>query len=280
MTKLRRDYKSRMFTMIFSDKKELLELYNAVAKRNYNDPELLTINTLENAIYMSMKNDLSFLIDCRVPLFEHQSTYNPNMPVRFLFYISDMYSTLTDGQNLYGTRLIQIPAPRFIVFYNGQEQRPEHEVLTLSKAYLTQEEDVSLELIVEVFNINVGYNEELKKASKTLSDYATYVQRIRDYRNKGFSIEGSVERAIEECIKDGILKEFLMKNKAEAMAVSIYEYNEEEHMRMEREQHLAEGEIRGAVKTYRKLKFSEEEIVEQIMEDFNLEKETAREYCK
>ena len=241
MTKLRRDYKSRMFTMIFSDKKELLELYNAVAKRNYNDPELLTINTLENAIYMSMKNDLSFLIDCRVPLFEHQSTYNPNMPVRFLFYISDMYSTLTDGQNLYGTRLIQIPAPRFIVFYNGQEQRPEHEVLTLSKAYLTQEEDVSLELIVEVFNINVGYNEELKKASKTLSDYAIYVQRIRDYRGKGFSIEESVEQAIEECIKDDILREFLMKNKAEAMAVSIYEYNEEEHMRMEREQHYEEG---------------------------------------
>ena len=269
-----------MFTMIFSDKKELLELYNAVAKRNYNDPELLTINTLENAIYMSMKNDLSFLIDCRVPLFEHQSTYNPNMPVRFLFYISDMYSTLTDGQNLYGTRLIQIPAPRFIVFYNGQEQRPEHEVLKLSKAYLTQEDEVSLELIVEVFNIN----EELKKASKTLSDYVTYVQRIRDYRGKGFPIEESVEQAIEECIKDDILREFLMKNKAEAMAVSIYEYNEEEHMRMEREQHygdgIKEGEIRGAVKTYRKLKFSEVEIIEQIMEDFNLEKETAREYCK
>ena len=260
MTKLRRDYKSRMFTMIFSDKKELLELYNAVAKRNYNDPELLTINTLENAIYMSMKNDLSFLIDCRVPLFEHQSTYNPNMPVRFLFYISDMYSTLTDGQNLYGTRLIQIPAPRFIVFYNGQEQRPEHEVLTLSKAYLTQEEDVSLELIVEVFNINVGYNEELKKASKTLSDYAIYVQRIRDYRGKGFSIEESVERAIEECIKDGILKEFLRKNKAEAMAVSIYEYNEEEHMRMEREQHYEEGLKEGLEKGLEKEKKAVKEL--------------------
>ena len=284
MTKLRRDYKSRMFTMIFSDKKELLELYNAVAKRNYNDPELLTINTLENAIYMSMKNDLSFLIDCRVPLFEHQSTYNPNMPVRFLFYISDMYSTLTDGQNLYGTRLIQIPAPRFIVFYNGQEQRPEHEVLTLSKAYLTQEEDVSLELIVEVFNINVGYNEELKKASKTLSDYAIYVQRIRDYRGKGFSIEESVEQAIEECIKDDILREFLMKNKAEAMAVSIYEYNEEEHMRMEREQHyedgLKEGEILGAISMCRDFKLSEDEIVARLVEKYGLQEDVAREYCK
>ena len=156
--------------------------------------------------------------------------------------------------------------------------------MKLSKAYLTQEKDVSLELIVEVFNINVGYNEELKKASKTLSDYATYVQRIRDYRSKGFSIEGSVERAIEECIKDGILKEFLMKNKAEAMAVSIYEYNEEEHMRMEREQHyedgLKEGEILGAISMCRDFKLSEDEIVAKLVEKYGLQEDVARKYCK
>ena len=288
MTKIKRDYKSRMFTMIFSDKKELLELYNAVAKRNYQDPELLTINTLENAIYMSMKNDLSFLIDCRVPIYEQQSTYNPNMPLRCLFYSSDMYSAITAGQNLYGTKLIQIPAPRFVVFYNGEEKRPEREILKLSDSFMVKEEEVSMELIVEVLNINVGYNEELKKACKTLSDYSTYVQRVRDYRKSGYSIEDAVEQTVSDCIRDDILKEFLMKNRAEAKAVSIYEYNEEEHMKMEREQHyedglkegLGRGEIRGAVKTYRKLKFSDEEIVKQIMEDFNLQEEEAKEYCK
>ena len=288
MTRIKRDYKSRMFTMIFSDKKELLELYNAVAKRNYSDPELLTINTLENAIYMSMKNDLSFLIDCRVPIYEQQSTYNPNMPLRCLFYSSDMYSAITAGQNLYGTKLIQIPAPRFVVFYNGEEKRPEREILKLSDSFMVKEEEVSMELIVEVLNINVGYNEELKKACKTLSDYSTYVQRVRDYRKSGYSIEDAVEQTISDCIRDDILKEFLMKNRAEAKAVSIYEYNEEEHMKMEREQHyedglkegLGRGEIRGAVKTYRKLKFSDEEIVKQIMEDFNLQEEEAKEYCK
>lgn len=288
MTRIKRDYKSRMFTMIFSDKKELLELYNAVAKRNYQDPELLTINTLENAIYMSMKNDLSFLIDCRVPIYEQQSTYNPNMPLRCLFYSSDMYSAITAGQNLYGTKLIQIPAPRFVVFYNGEEKRPEREILKLSDSFMVKEEEVSMELIVEVLNINVGYNEELKKACKTLSDYSTYVQRVRDYRKSGYSIEDAVEQTISDCIRDDILKEFLMKNRAEAKAVSIYEYNEEEHMKMEREQHyedglkegLGRGEIRGAVKTYRKLKFSDEEIVKQIMEDFNLQEEEAKEYCK
>ena len=288
MTRIKRDYKSRMFTMIFSDKKELLELYNAVAKRNYQDPELLTINTLENAIYMSMKNDLSFLIDCRVPIYEQQSTYNPNMPLRCLFYSSDMYSAITAGQNLYGTKLIQIPAPRFVVFYNGEEKRPEREILKLSDSFMVKEEEVSMELIVEVLNINVGYNEELKKACKTLSDYSTYVQRVRDYRKSRYSIEDAVEQTISDCIRDDILKEFLMKNRAEAKAVSIYEYNEEEHMKMEREQHyedglkegLGRGEIRGAVKTYRKLKFSDEEIVKQIMEDFNLQEEEAKEYCK
>ena len=111
---VKRDYKSRMFTMIFRDKKELLQLYNAVAKRNYDDPELLTINTLENAIYMSMQNDLSFVIDSRLSMYEHQSTYNPNLPLRFLLYLSDLYQEMINGKNVYGTKLIEIPAPKFI----------------------------------------------------------------------------------------------------------------------------------------------------------------------
>ena len=95
---VKRDYKSRMFTMIFRDKKELLQLYNAVGQRNYEDPELLTINTLENAIYMSMQNDLSFIIDSRLSLYEHQSTYNPNLPLRFLLYLSYLYEKMIVGK--------------------------------------------------------------------------------------------------------------------------------------------------------------------------------------
>ncbi len=284
MTKLKRDYKSHMFTMIFSDKKELLELYNAIAKRNYSDPELLTINTLENAIYMSMKNDLSFIIDCRVSLFEQQSTYNPNMPLRFLLYISDMYSALTISHNLYGTKLIQIPTPKFVLFYNGQMKRPEREILKLSDAYMTQEDDISLELMVEVLNINAGYNDELKKACKSLSDYSIYVQKVRDYRNKNLSIEDAVEQTIAECIREDVLKEFLEQNRAEAKAVSIYEYNQEEHMRMEREQHfeegLRQGEIIGAVNICRDFNLSDEEIVVKLVEKYGLEEKVAREYCK
>lgn len=230
-----RDFKSRMFAMIFSDKKELLKLYNAVANRNYEDPELLEINTLENAFYMSMKNDLSFIIDSRLSLYEHQSTYNPNMPLRFLLYLSELYSGMVAGKNIYGKTRIPLPPPRFIVFYNGTEERPDREIMRLSDSYTIKGEEIWLELRADVLNVNLGHNKELLSACQTLHDYAEYVHRMRKYA-KTMAIGDAVDRAIEECIQDGILKEFLEQNRAEAKAMSIFEYNQEEHIRMEREE--------------------------------------------
>ena len=230
-----RDFKSRMFAMIFSDKKELLKLYNAVANRNYEDPELLEINTLENAFYMSMKNDLSFITDSRLSLYEHQSTYNPNMPLRFLLYLSELYSGMVAGKNIYGRTRIPLPLPRFIVFYNGTEERPDREVMRLSDSYTIQGEEVWLELRADVLNVNLGHNKELLNACQTLHDYAEYVHRMRKYA-KTMTIGDAVDRAIEECIQDGVLKEFLEQNRTEAKAMSIFEYNQEEHIRMEREE--------------------------------------------
>ena len=234
------DYKSRIFIMLFSDKRRLLKLYNAMSRKNYTDPELLTINTLENAIYMSMQNDLSFLIDLRLSLYEHQSTYNPNMPLRFLLYLSDLYSKLTKNMNLYGSKKLQIPPPRFVVFYNGKDKRPDYEEFRLSDLYTIQGETVSLELIVEVFNINKGHNTELVETCRDLQDYVEYTHRVRTYAEK-LPIEEAVEKAISECIQEGILKEFLESNRSEAIKVSIYEYNEQEHMRMEREDAFEDG---------------------------------------
>ena len=236
----KRDYKSRIFTMLFNNKERLLQLYNAVSRKNYTNPELLTINTLENAIYMSMQNDLSFLIDMRLSLYEHQSTYNPNIPLRFLLYLSDLYSKLTRGMNLYGSKKLNIPSPRFIVFYNGRDKRPDYEEFRLSELYTIQDENISLELIVEVFNINKGHNKELVETCKDLQDYVEYTHRVRTYAEK-LPIEEAVEKAINECIQEGILKDFLEANRAEAIKVSIYEYNEQEHMRMEREDAFEEG---------------------------------------
>ena len=241
---IKRDYKSRMFTMIFSKKEELLELYNAVSGKHYTNPEALTINTLENAIYMSMRNDVSFIIDSRLSLYEHQSTYCPNIPLRFFLYLSDLYSGMIKEKNIYGTKKIMIPPPHFVVFYNGPEKRDEIEVLKLSDLYEIQEEEVDLELKVVMININRGNNQQLMDTCRTLKDYSEYIYRMREYAKEA-PIEEAVERTITECIREGILKEFLEQNRAEAMAMSIYEYNEAEHMKMEREDAYAEGHKSG-----------------------------------
>ena len=241
-----RVYKSRIFTMIFQDKEKLLELYNAISGKNYTDPELLEINTLENAIYMNMQNDLSFLIDARLSLYEHQSTVNPNLPLRFLWYISKLYMGMTRKHNIYGTEKVKIPEPQFVVFYNGVEEQPERKVLRLSDLYHTRTERIEadlgrgLELEAVMYNVNRSHNRTLMEACKTLKDYAEYVYRVRQYAEET-TLEEAVERAITECIREGILKDFLEKNRAEAKSVSIFEYDEEEHMRQEREQFWNKG---------------------------------------
>lgn len=163
---------------------------------------MLEINTLENAIYMAMRNDISFLIDARLSLYEHQSTYSLNLPLRFLLYISALYSSMTREANLYGTKPIELPPPRFVIFYNGKVEQPDRQILKLSDLY-TIKEECSLEL------------------------------------------EEAVERAIKECIQEGILKEFLEKNRAEAKNMSIFEYDQEKHMQQEREEAWEKGRTQG-----------------------------------
>ena len=193
-------YKSRIFAMLYSDRRDLLDLYNAVSGKHYEDPELLEINTLENAIYMSMHNDLSFLIDSRLSLYEHQSTYSPNLPLRYLFYISDLYSGMTKDENLYGTKCIQIPTPQFVIFYNGSQEQPERKNLRLSDAYCVKEEHPALELTAVMLNINRGHNEKLKEMCKSLKDYSEYTERVREYAQVN-PVEEAEEKAISECIR-------------------------------------------------------------------------------
>lgn len=143
-------------------------------------------------------------------------------------------------KNIYGSKLIPLPAPHFIVFYNGEKDQPDYKRLCLSEAYMTKEEEVYLELKVDMLNVNRGHNRELMEACKTLRDYSEYVHKVRTYA-KEIPIEQAVDKAIEECIREDILREFLKKNKAEARTMSIYEYDYEEHMRMEREEWFEDG---------------------------------------
>ena len=236
-----RTFKSTLFIMLFEDRKNLLELYNAITGKHYADPELLEINTLENAIYMSMKNDVSFLIDGRLSLYEHQSTKNPNLPLRFLLYISHLYSRLTVKANLYGERIVQIPAPEFIIFYNGKDEMPERQLLKLSDMYSVKEEKPKLELEATLLNISGANNRKLKEACRTLRDYAVYTDKIRTY-TENMELAEAVDRAINECIEEDVLRDFLIEHKAEARAMSIFEYDQERHMQQEREAGIEKGE--------------------------------------
>jgi len=246
--KMQRNYKDSIFRMLYLDKKELLSLYNAVNGTHYTDVDGLEINTLQNAIYMNMKNDVSFLFNFQVNLYEHQSTVNPNIPLRDLLYVSKLLQNIVKDSDLYGTTLVKIPAPKFIVFYNGREKQPERRVYKLSDAFSKKQDEPELELMVTVLNINAGNNAEILGSCKTLREYMLYTEKVRGYAMQ-MPIEQAVERTITECIKEDILAEFLKKNRAEAMEVSIFEYNEELHLANLRregyEEGLADGIERG-----------------------------------
>ena len=223
-----REYKSNVFAMLFEDREKLLELYNALNHSHYTDTNELEIVTLKNAIYMSMKNDLAFVLDCRLMLYEHQSTPNPNMPLRNLFYVAKEYEKMVVDESLYASKKLTIPAPHFIVFYNGLVKQPERKVLKLSDLYQVTEETPMLELQVELLNINEGSNEELKESCQTLKEYMQYVNCVRHYiYQKKLALTEAVENAVAECIKKGILVKFLSENRAEVVAMSIFEFDEE-----------------------------------------------------
>lgn len=223
-------YKDTMFRMLFREKKNLLSLYNAVNGTGYTDVEGLEITTLENAIYMNYKNDISFVMNFELMLYEHQSTVNPNMPLRHLIYVTKVLQGIIRNADLYGSVLVKIPAPRFVIFYNGMRYQPEQKTLRLSDAFEKKLEQPELELIVTMYNINFGQNPKILDACQTLKEYAQYASKVREYA-KEMPFEEAVETAVDDCIRNGILADFLLKNRAEAIEMSIFEYDEEKHLK-------------------------------------------------
>ena len=221
-----RQYKDTVFRMLFSEKENLLSLYNAVTGKAYQNADDLKIVTLENAIYMGMKNDLAFMLETNIYLYEHQSTLNPNIPLRDLIYIGIEYQQYVDDKSLYSSRLQKIPAPKFMVFYNGTDAVDDRVELRLSNAYEHLAGEPDLELKALMLNVNEGHNKELMEQCQTLKEYAIYVARVRKYTSE-MNLNDAVARAIDECIKEGILVEFLRKNRSEVKMVSILEYDKE-----------------------------------------------------
>lgn len=276
-----RIYKDRLYKMIFNDKSELLKLYNAINGTHYDDPAMLTITTLDNAIYMTMENDLSFIIDMRLALYEQQSTVNPNLPLRFLMYITDIYSAYTKDMNIYGSKKVQIPLPSFVIFYNGVKSQPDRTEFLLSELFHPTTDQPALELKAVMLNINKGHNQKLMNACHTLRDYSEYVARIRTYSAE-MPLTDAVEKAITECIHENILRDFLLKNRAEAKAMSIYEYDEEKTLRMFREEGYEDGErngkIQATIEMCLEFNLSSDAIVQKLMTKFQFSENQAQEY--
>ena len=277
-----RTYKDTVFRMLFREKENLLSLYNAVNGTAYTDVERLEISTLENAVYMNYKNDISFVMNFELMLYEHQSTVNPNMPLRHLIYVTKVLQGIIRNADLYGSVLVQIPTPRFVIFYNGMEEQPEQKILKLSDAFKKRLEVPELELIVTMYNINFGQNSELLNACQTLKEYAQYVSIVRKYAEK-LPFAEAVEAAVDECIKDGILSDFLLKNRAEAIEMSIFEYDEEKHLKNEREYAYNKGRTEGVQIVGFILKCSNkgdsrEKTLQKLQEAYSLSKEEAEMY--
>ena len=251
-TAINREHKDRVFRMLFNNKKILMELYNALNKTNYTNENDFTINTLDNAIFMSMKNDVSFIVGSDMCIYEHQSTICPNMPLWGLFYISELYKRAKDEKRLYSSTLIKIPTPHYIVFYNGAKDMEDITVQRLSEAFLNKDRQGSIEVTATLINVNYGHNRELMESCRTLQEYSYFISRIRYHMGKVKNNDkeakyAAVNMAIEECIKQDILGEFLKLHRAEVSNMSIFEYDEEEAKEVFRE----DGRIEGILETKR-----------------------------
>ena len=238
-------YKANLFEQIFHEKSEALSLYNAINGTDYSDEEALTITTISGALYMDYKNDVSFLIDCSLNLYEHQSTWNPNMPLRGLGYFARLYEDYVrlNELNIYSETRLRLPKPQYFVFYNGTKDEPDRQVLKLSDSFPDDGMQSHLEVMAVVLNVNYGHNKELMEKCRTLHDYAVFVDAVRRYIRQGYISRRAVDMAVEECIANDILRDFLVRNKTGVMRMLFGKEDWERHKKREMKE-LAEETVR------------------------------------
>ena len=246
---VRNKHKDLLFQRVFADKRDMLDLYNALNGTNYTDIDALSIVTLEDAIYMSIKNDLSFIVASTLNLYEHQSTVNPNMPLRGLVYLAKEYRTYYDNsdQSIYSRKLIKLPRPQYIIFYNGTEEQPEEKYLRLSDAFepAGNGEEPMLECIAKQININYGYNQKLLDTCKRLHDYSYFINEIRANIAEGFILSEAISQAMDTCINKEILVDILSKQRSEVYDMLLTEFDEERYERTLRQDALEDGIEKG-----------------------------------
>lgn len=261
-----REYKSDVISMLLRIPKYALDVYNAMNGSDYMNPELIQIMLLENGISLSVRNDASFFINNYLNLYEHQSTYSPNAPLRFLIYLTNLIKQTISKRDLYGRRLVPIATPHFAVFYNGTEERPDREELRLSDAFINETDAPEIELVCTVYNINPDHNADLLAKSEVLQGYMCFVNRVRENISEQkrsihdsvdgrstdpieieINLESAITEAIDYCINNHILEEFFRENKNEVIKNMVLDYTWERREELIREEEYEDGKRDGIV---------------------------------
>ena len=324
-----RQYKDNVFCLLYRDKNNLLDLYNGLNDTNYTNVDDLTVTTLKGGVYMKYKNDASFVFGQDLYMFEQQSSRNPNMPLRFLHYLSDVYRQMYNNSDLHRSTMLKIPVPHFVTFYNGKQPLEAESILRLSDMYEKNIDCPELELMVRVININTDnnagnksrtfnsnindnsvsnsnihtYSSEFLSKCETLKDYMIFVNKVRVKTDvEKIDIRTAVTEAVDECIAENVLSEFFKNHREEVITVSIYEYDEEGHLEIVKEEGrqlgIAEGKqlglaqgrqigfnegkqleltkgINAFIKLCKDMNLSDDDTVNKLIEDYQLSKDEA-----
>ncbi len=274
MEKENREYKDSLFVDLFygdkTAKKNLLSLYNALHDTDYQDEGVIQKVKIDDVLYKNFKNDISFEMDGKVIVFgEHQSTVNPNIPLRCLLYVGRAYEQLVEEDARYKTKLVKIPTPEFYTFYNGQKDYPMEKVLSLSDAYIIPAGENSIELKVNVININSEKMHEILGKCKVLRDYSLFIYTVRKYSNEN----DAIKKAINECIEKDVLADYLRRKGSEVRNMLIAEYSYERDIQVKQEEAKQEGRKEGreegmilTAKIFRAIKQNSDLTNEQIAE--------------
>lgn len=279
-----REYKSDVISMMLQIPEYALNVYNAMNNSDYTDPDLVEIVLLENGISLSIRNDASFCISNYLNLYEHQSSYSPNAPLRFLIYLTGLLRKMIEKRDLYGRKLVQIETPHFAIFYNGTEKRPEREVLKLSDAFINKTDQPEIELICTVYNINQDCNTELMAKSEVLSGYMSFVNKVRENLAKQKMIamdesefkdglKAAIEEAIDYCIENHIMETFFRENRNEVTKNMVLDYTWERREELIRAEEYEDGRTEGRNEALT-------ELLHNLMETQNISEAEARRMLK
>ena len=247
MGKENREHKDSVFVDLFYEdetaKENLLSLYNALHDTDLRDESLIRKVRVENVLYKNFKNDISFEVGDQVVVFgEHQSTVNPNMPLRCLLYAGRAYEQLVEEEARYRSTLVKIPTPEFYTFYNGERDYPLEQTLRLSDAFVTPAGNNSAELTVLVININSNKAHKLLEKCRVLREYSLFIQEVRKHAGD----EDALKKAINACIAQGILSEYLKRKGSEVRNMLIAEYSYEKDIQVKQREAKEEGMLLSA----------------------------------